>query len=320
MDKIKWGIVGLGKIAEKFCQGLFFSPHSDLYALASASKEKEPYFRERFQFCTFHCSFENLLADENVDCIYIATPNHLHFEQSRQALEAGKHVLCEKPLCLNVADVLTLQSIAWQKQLFFMEALWTRFLPHIIELKEMVDSRIYGNVASVRATFGFKADYNPLLRLFNPELGGGAVFDIGIYPLFLALFCLGKPQSFDATTQHAPTGCDVESFITLRYPNALADLACSFNANFENEAIVTFDKAVVRIPAMWHMPQDLFIKEHGAQEFRKEISVKGNGYNYEAEHVVCSIKEKKIESNLFSFQDSYVLSRVMADILRASKQ
>jgi len=182
---IKWGIIGLGKIAHKFTEGLNYVSNAELYGVASSNINRAKEFAQKHKAQEVFESYEALVRSDNIDVIYIASYNHLHFEHAKLCIEHGKHVLCEKPLTTSLAKSKELFSLAKKQNIFLMEALWTRFHPSIAYLEDLVQSKLYGAIQHIDVSFGFIAPEDPKGRLLNPELGGGALFDIGIYPLFL---------------------------------------------------------------------------------------------------------------------------------------
>ncbi|MFO7843427.1 MAG: Gfo/Idh/MocA family oxidoreductase [Bacteroidales bacterium] len=281
---IKWGIIGLGKIAHKFAQGLNDVSNADLYGVASSNFNRAKEFAQKHEAQKVFESYEALAGSDNIDVIYIASYNHLHFEHAKLCIEHGKHVLCEKPLTTSLAKTKELFSLARRQNVFLMEALWTRFHPSIAYLEELVQSKLYGAIQHIDVSFGFIAPENPKGRLLNPELGGGALFDIGIYPLFLSQLLLGLPVTSDFKVTWGPTKVDVHTTIRNTYPSATADITCSFNEELPNKAIIHFEKAMVKLKALWHCPTDIFLSIEGKNQ-KVPIQWVGNGYNYEAAFV-----------------------------------
>ena len=281
---IKWGIIGLGKIAHKFAKGLTYVPNAELYGVASSNINRAKEFAKKHQAKKIFESYEALAKSDKVDVIYIASYNHLHFEHAKLCIEHGKHVLCEKPLTTSLAKTKELFSLAGKQHVFLMEALWSRFHPSIAYLEELIQSELYGKIKHIDVSFGFVAPDNPKGRLLNPELGGGALFDIGIYPLFLSQLLLGLPQKSDFTIKWGPTNVDVHTTIRNTYPSATANLTCSFNEELPNEAVIHFEKATVTLKPLWHCPTDVILLKDGKDQV---IPIKwiGNGYNYEAAFV-----------------------------------
>ena len=281
---IKWGIIGLGKIAHKFAKGLTYVPNAELFGVASSNINRAKEFAQKHKTQKVFESYEALARSDNIDVIYIASYNHLHFVHAKLCIEHGKHVLCEKPLTTSVAKTKKLFSLARNHNVFLMEALWSRFHPSIAYLEELIQSELYGKIKHIDVSFGFVAPENPEGRLLNPELGGGALFDIGIYPLFISQLLLGLPVKSDFKVTSGPTKVDVHTTIRNTYPFATANLSCSFNEELPNEAVIHFEKATVTLKALWHCPTDVFLSIDGKNQ-RVPIQWVGNGYNYEAAFV-----------------------------------
>ncbi|MGB7784631.1 MAG: Gfo/Idh/MocA family oxidoreductase, partial [Salinimicrobium sp.] len=206
--EIKWGIIGPGQIARKFARSLQEVDDAQLYAVASRTLERAEAFAEETGAAKAFGSYEEMLMDAEVDVVYIATPHVFHKEHTLLSLKHGKPVLCEKPFAINRAQVKEMISNAKEKRVFLMEAMWTPFLPHIIYLREVLSSGKYGKVKRLTADFGFAAAFDKNGRLFKKSLGGGSLLDIGIYPIFLALHTLGKPEKISAKAQMSSTNVD----------------------------------------------------------------------------------------------------------------
>ena len=176
----RWGILAPGKIAHKFAAGLPFVPGAELYAIGSRNSEKAKEFATQYHAPVSYGSYEALAGDPKVDIIYIATPHAFHMDNTLLCLKNGKAVLCEKPLAMNLRQVQAMVQAARDNNSFLMEALWSRFLPNITKAKEILKSGKIGRATHLVADFGFKADFDPKSRLFDPNLGGGALLDIGI--------------------------------------------------------------------------------------------------------------------------------------------
>jgi len=289
---IKWGIIGLGKIAHKFTEGLNYVPNAELYGVASSKINRAKEFAQKHKAQKVFESYEALAGSDNIDVIYIASYNHLHFEHAKLCIEHGKHVLCEKPLTTSLAKSKELFALARKRNVFLMEALWTRFHPSIAYLEDLVQSKLYGAIQHIDVSFGFIAPEDPKGRLLNPELGGGALFDIGIYPLFLIQLLLGLPVKSDFKVTWSPSNVDVHTTIRNTYPSATADITCSFNEELPNEAIIHFEKATVTLKALWHCPTDVFVSTEGKNQ-KVPIQWVGNGYNYEAAFVSDLLEKGK---------------------------
>lgn len=305
MKQYKWAILGAGHIAEKFSDGLKSCPQAQRYAVASRSLEKAEAFRQQYGFEKAYGSYEEMLTDPSVDIVYVATPNNLHFEHTIMSLHAGKAVLCEKPFGLNGEQVERMIETAKEKHLFLMEALWSRFLPSMLGIKSEMERKLIGKPMLLQADFGFKATYDSGSRLFNPNLGGGSVFDIGIYPLFLSLYLFGYPNDIKVTSIPAPSGTDMTTSILLKHKGGeMSLLTSSFAMRTESEAKVYGENGCLRLGRMFHMPTDLTYKIGDEQENKIDIQSTGNGYNYEAMEVMKCLDEGRTESLLLPFSFS----------------
>ncbi|MBN1651101.1 MAG: Gfo/Idh/MocA family oxidoreductase [Bacteroidales bacterium] len=214
---INWGIIGLGKIAHKFAEDLQLVEDANLLAVASRDIENAKSFAKKFSANQFYSSYKALVENPNVDVVYIATPHALHYEHTLLCLNANKAVLCEKAFAMNAAEVKEMIRTAKARNVFLMEALWTRFIPGTLKTLALIKEGSIGKIHSVEADFGFIGDTDPEKRLFNKRLGGGALFDIGIYPVFLSILILGAPKYINAHATMAATGVDAEVKITFAY-------------------------------------------------------------------------------------------------------
>lgn len=312
--KINWGIIGLGKIANKFATGLAEVPDAELYAVASRNREKAVVFSERHNAKKAYGVYEQLMQDEKVDVIYIATPHALHHQLTMECLKNGKAVLCEKPFAMNSVEAEEMIKYARSKKIFLMEALWTMFLPHFNYVLEKIKSGQYGKIKSVQADFGFPAEFDKNGRLFNKALGGGSLLDIGIYPVFLAYSLLGKPQKIKASAEFSETGVDTQCDVEFLYPGGVAaELKSSISEKTPTIAVIELDKATIRLNPRFHEPTSVSIKIDGKEEIR-EFGVETNGYNFEAEHVSQMLQEGKTESDIMSLDKTLDIMNLLDEI------
>ena len=209
-NTFNWGVIGCGRIAHKFADDIQAISGASIHAVATRSLAKAKDFAKLYNAPHALDSYEALLEIEGLDVVYIATPHVLHAENSIMCLKAKIPVLCEKPLAMNTRQVQQMIVAARANETFLMEALGTRYLPSIAKTLELIKSGEIGDLNSVNADFGFAAEYNPEGRLFNRDLGGGALLDIGIYPLFLALLLFGKPEHINANATFGTTGGTVK--------------------------------------------------------------------------------------------------------------
>jgi predicted dehydrogenase len=303
--EIKWGILGPGWIARKFAAGLKVVDNAQLFAVGSRNIDNAEKFAKEFNVPRTYGSYQELVKDPDVDVIYIATPHILHYENTLLCLENGKHVLCEKPFAMNGKEVRFMIAKAKEKNLFLMEAMWSKFLPNLIKAKEIVDSGKIGKVKLLTANFSVKSDYGMDHRQFNKDLGGGALLDIGIYTVFLSLFILGKPKSFTAMASMGSTGVDFSNAILFKYSDeTLSILYSSFLAASDVIAEIHGETGKIVFEHMWFCPGNIKIVRPDGEIIPVPLHFKGNGYNYEAEEVVKCLIEGRTESRIMSLNDS----------------
>lgn len=310
----RWGIIGPGKIAEKFASALPLAGNAALYAVASRDEEKAKAFAERFGAKQYYRSYQALAEDQNVDAVYIATPHAKHIEQVLLCLQNGKGVLCEKPLALNAWQVAQMNTASERHNAFLMEAMWSRFLPVTEHLLVMVQAGMIGEITHVEADFGFAASYDPAHRLFNPLLGGGALLDVGVYPLFLCQLLLGAPQSLKANAILAKTGVDLTTEVRMKYDTGATALAYGgFSHDTGCTAAITGTKGTIRIPTAWYKSDRLTLETKDGEIKSFVFDPVVNGFEYEIREVQHCLGAGAIESPFYSHEFSYELARTMDD-------
>ncbi|MFO7867777.1 MAG: Gfo/Idh/MocA family oxidoreductase [Bacteroidales bacterium] len=314
MKTIKWGIIGPGNIAHKFAQGILSVPHAELYAIASRSHTRAQDFAHKYGATKVYDSYEDLVTDDAVDVVYVATTNNLHFEHTKMCIENNKACLCEKPFTCNYEELIELIELAHAKQVFLMEAMWTRFLPSILAIEKHIQNDELGAITHIESTFGFTTEYNPDSRLYNPDLGGGALLDIGIYPVFLAQHFLGKPQKIEADVLLTDAGVDKEESIRFYYENSVyAELQSSFIRDLPCTSTIYGTKGYITLEKMWHCPTTV-IKKTGTKTEDITPTYIGNGYNYEIEEVVCCLNSNQLESLRMSHSNSLERMKLLDEI------
>lgn len=314
----RWGIIGAGHIAGSFAKGLKVLPNARCYAIASRDGEKAASFAAEYGFEKSYDSYQAMLQDPQVDIVYVATPNNLHYTHTMMALDAGKHVLCEKPFAITCSQAMTMMRVSREKNLFLMEALWSRFLPSMITASRLLGEGVVGKPLLLQAEFGIHPVYDENSRLFDPKLGGGSIADIGIYPIFLALFLFGDPLSMDVSSIPAPTGVDMTTTIVMTHREGrMSVLTSSFAFDMESDAKITGDAGRLRLCRMFHTPTKLMLRRD-VEEKETEIPVEmvGNGYNYEAAEVMRCIDEGVIESDIWNHSQTL---RLLDIVERATK-
>ena len=246
---MKWGLLATGSISNDFALALKKTPNAVLHACASRSQASADEFAQKHGFAKAYGSYEALAADPEVEIVYIATPHAFHCDNILMCLEAGKHVLSEKPMVVNARQAEQCMAKAKEKKLFLMEGMWTRFFPAARAIKQAIASGAIGKVVSVSASLGFKSepDFNP--RLFRPELAGGALFDVGIYPALWISMILGPPdvKAVSARAKMTESGVDAQTFATFEYPGGvLAHLECSFEGSMLNDVSIVGETGYIR--------------------------------------------------------------------------
>jgi len=312
---IKWGIIGAGNIAHTFSKDLSLVTGGTLFAVASRSIEKAKVFAVEYNAPLAFGSYEELFACEEVDVIYIATPHMNHAELSIMGMKAGKAILCEKPAGVNKTQVVEMIKTAQENEVFFMEALWTRFNPTIRKVKRLVDAGAIGNVGYLHADFAFYGlDRDENGRLLNPELAGGSLLDIGIYPVFLSYLFLGMPNDIKATAKFYKTGVEVQASMIFNYDNAQSILYSGLTTNSEMKAQIAGSAGTIFIHPRWHETTG-YTLEKGEEKTINEVGKLGKGYTYEIEEVHDCLNNKKLESDLWSHQNSLDLVELL-DMVR----
>jgi predicted dehydrogenase len=307
-EKIKWGFIGTGWIAQKLAVALRAVKDSELYAVGSRNLDSAKSFAEKFNVPVAYGNYEEVALDKNVDVVYIATPHNLHYENTIMCLDRGKNVLCEKPFAVNGREVRSMIAKAKEKNLFLMEALWSRFLPNIIKTKEIVDSGEIGKVKFLLANFAIKSNQTLEQRQFNKDLIGGSLLDIGIYNVFLSLLILGKPKEIKAAAGIGVTDVDESISILFKYPNeTLAVMNSSFLIDTPIVAEIHGEKGKILLPHLWFCPGNIKVVLNDGTENFIPFEFKSNGYNFEAEEVSKCLRSNKKESELMSWDKSIEL-------------
>lgn len=311
---IRWGIIGLGKIANKFATDLLTLDHCELYAVASRHQEKANSFAKQYNATKAYGDYESLAADPNIDAVYIATPHSFHKEYTILCLNHKKAVLCEKPLAMNLQEVEDMITVANANNVLLMEALWTYFLPHYqFVLKELFTGR-YGSINKLEADFGFQPKVDMHSRVFKKSLGGGSLLDVGIYPIFAALSTLGRPVDVDAKAKFFDNGVDASCKIIFNYYNGVkAFLNSSLLEETPTEAIFYCEKGIIKINGQFHRPSTVTITYNGKQTTHT-FDCQTLGYSYEAAHFNDLLRNNKTESPIMTHDFSRDLMFILDDV------
>ncbi|MBW6492445.1 MAG: Gfo/Idh/MocA family oxidoreductase [Lentimicrobium sp.] len=296
-EKIKWGIIGPGKIAEKFAQDLLLVDDAVLYGVASRDANRSADFAKKYRVARAFDSYKAMVTDPEVDIIYVATPHVFHFEQTMLCLRSGKAVLCEKPFGMNAREVKIMTGEARARNLFLMEALWTRFIPGTEKLLELIQKDTIGKIQYVKADFGFLGDGNKESRVYNPDLGAGSLLDIGIYPVYLSLLLLGIPDQIKAVVSFTDTG--VDSFCAILFDYLSGEKAFSESSILSNtpiEAFIYGDKGSIKMHSRFHHTEKLTLQLNNNTTETFHCPYIGNGYYHEIKEVMDCLKQGKTES------------------------
>ena len=312
VEPIRWGILGTGWIANEFAQGLLLLPDAELVAVGSRTPTSARRFAEAYGVPHRHASYESLAHDPEVDVIYVATPNPWHKDNALLCLEAGKAVLCEKPFALNARQARTVIRAARAKGLFLMEAMWSRFFPLMTKLRSLLGDGLIGDVQMLVADLCLHFDFDPADRRYALELGGGALLDLGVYPLSLASMVMGPPVGITAAGHLGRTGVDEQSCVVLGYDGGrMSTLYASIRVDSPIEALLIGTKGWIRVHPWWIRPSKLSLCVGGEQETTIEIPYEGNGYQYEAIEVMECLRSGKLESDLMPLDETLSIMQTL---------
>lgn len=352
---IRWGVLGTGTVASQFIEDLINVPDAQLWAVGSRTLAKAQAFANTFQAPKVYGSYEELVKDPDIDVVYIATPQTRHKADCILCLSAGKAVLCEKPFTITSQEAREVMAVAQQNKVFCMEAMWMRFMPLIQEVKRLIQQGEIGDVRLLTADFGYPTEFDPNNRFFNPDLGGGALLDRGVYPLSLAFLLLGKPQQVSGEPCIGETGVDDQSAMILRYVNgAMAILHSTLRTYSSNAATIVGTRGKIVIQEPFYKPEHIVITRFSEQpvvvtsvkpsiaigwkgsvvkklkqnRWLKALSraqkqksqnmyqiVGGNGYTYEATEVVKCLQQGKLESDLMPLAETIEIMEAMEQLL-----
>lgn len=316
MDKIfKWGIIGPGKIAQKFAGALAAVPNATLHAVASRAIEKAKQFATEYKAPFFYDNYETLANNKEIDAVYIATPHSFHHAHVLLCLQKKKAVLCEKPMSVNYASTAEMIKAAKENDVFLMEAMWSRFLPIINKTLELIQEGVIGELKYVNADFGFVAPFNKDSRLYDLKLGGGSLLDVGVYPLFLALLLLGKPDEIKAFAHLAITGADETTSAILFYKNGtMANILSSVVAQTPITAEITGTEGTIILDRPWYKGTSIRVRKNDVVTHNFSVPYAGNGFEFQIQEVQACLQKGLTESSLMPLDFSLEMSRIMDEI------
>ena len=317
VDSIRWGILGTGRIANQFAQGLAELSDAELVAVGSRTFQSAQFFAAQYGAPRPHASYQALVRDAEVDVIYVATPNPQHKEHSLLCLEAGKPVLCEKPFALNAREAEDVIRVAREKKLFLMEAMWSRFFPLMAKVRALLADGAIGDLQMLVADLCIRFDFDPLDRRYALELGGGALLDLGVYPISFASMIMGPPSGITSMAHLGETGVDEQAGIVFRYDQGqMSALHTSIRVDSPVEATLLGTKGQIRLHPWWIRPNKLTLSLTGQETTTIEMPYEGNGYQFEAAEVMDCLRANKLESDLMPLDETHLIMQTM-DAIRA---
>lgn len=312
---VKWGVIGPGRIAESVVPDFAHVPDAELVAVASRSAGRGEAFARRHGIGRVHTGYRAILDDPDVDVLYIATPHPQHRAISLAALEAGKAIMVEKSFTVSSVATREVATVARNRGVFAMEAMWTRFFPVIVRLRELVAEGAIGEVRSVQADLGVRNRTAPDDRFYSPELGGGALFDLGVYVVSFAQMLLGSPSVIAAAGALTPSGVDLEESIVLGWPDGRsAALQVSLQSAMPGSARVIGTEGWIEVPPRFHHPDRIVVHRHGADPEEVVLPATGRGYTHEIDEVTRRVAAGEIESPVMPLADTVAVQDVMAAV------
>ncbi|MCU1442845.1 MAG: oxidoreductase [Cryobacterium sp.] len=315
-DAIRWGILATGGIARAFTSDLVLNGFS-VQAVGSRSQESADAFAVEYGIPTAHPSYEALVADPDVDIVYISTPHPFHADNAALALNAGKHVLIEKPITLNAREARGIMDLAKAKNLLVLEAMWTRFLPHMIRVREILAAGTLGDVHTLILDHTQDLPDDPEHRINSLALGGGALLDLGIYPISFASDVFGRPETILASASFKDTGADAQVATIFRYPGGqIASTLSASDTKGPNTASILGTEGRIDIDAVWYSPTSFRVLNSSnevLEEFDSEV--RGRGMHFEAAEAEQLIRAGRISGDILSTDESVAIMETL-DIIR----
>ncbi|MBU3003220.1 Gfo/Idh/MocA family protein [Paraglaciecola arctica] len=316
MQSFNWGVIGPGNIANTFAKAISASKKGKILAVASRSKERASEFADTYNIQKTYSDYGQMLADPEIDIIYIATPHNFHYQQAKMCLEAGKHVLVEKPCTVNAKQMKVLVELAQSKKLLLQEALWSRFMPCLSQLRQLLDEGIIGDVQYIQSEIGFAFQKRDKARMIKAELAGGALLDLGVYSITVSQFLLQEhPDKVTAMGKLTQQQVDGHVFANMRYPSGrFAQFTCSMLAQSSNTMRIVGSEGYVNLPScFWDTDKAEIFKDNQLLQ-TIEIPHPVNGFEYQIEASMDSIQKGLLCSDVMSHTDSVGVLSVMDDI------
>ena len=311
MQKLSWGIVSTGRIAEQFVSDMPAVNNSQVLAVAARDINNAKAFANKHCIERAYGSYQELFEDPDIDVVYIATPHTFHFQHSKAAITAGKHVLCEKPFTVNSEQCQQLTMLAKAKGVYLMEAMWTYFLPAINKAKSWVEQGRIGEIKHIKADFGYPIAYDENLREYDKKLAGGCLLEMGIYPIAIASYFLNTTADYwHVNAGLALNGVEDDVIMLAEFGKVKATLATSFQCKLNNYAYIIGDMGYIAIHDFWRANScSLFVLDEEVDRF--EDDRKTFGFNYEAQAMIDDILAGELESKVVPHSRSLWLQKQM---------
>ncbi len=316
MNPIRWGILSTGGIAHKMAQTLQATPDAQLVAVGSRTAESAEAFGAQYDIPRRYADYEALAQDPDIDVIYVATPHTFHHANTLLCLENGKHVLCEKAFSINANQAQAMVDTARANKLFLMEAMWTRFLPAIVQVKDWLNEGVIGTPTMLRANFCVNLPYDPQGRIYDPSIGGGALLDVGIYPVSFAVMAFGLPDSVQSVVQMGATGVDEYEAMHFRYDDGrIAALTAGVRFHAPRTAVISGMDGFIKIHANWHGAERVTLELNDQPPQTLDLPHALNGFEYQVAEVNACIRAGKLESDRMPLDETVAIMR-LNDTLR----
>lgn len=319
---IRWGILAPGGIATAFADALRKHTRQEIVAVGSRSAERSADFAARFDIPRHYGTYEELVADDAVDAVYVASPHSHHAEQALLAIAAGKHVLVEKAFTPTAAEARRVVQAAREADVTLMEAMWARFLPHYDIIRQLLADGAFGELEVLTADHGQYFPLDPEHRLYNPALAGGAMLDLGVYPVSFASFVLGTPGSIHATGTRAETGVDRQVSMVLdgyaEHPHAHAVLNTTLHARTPTRGAISGSDATVELANGFYGPSPIrWVPREGEPETSADPEIQGHeGLAFQAAHFAGLVSDGRRESDLLPLAETVAIVETMEESLR----
>ncbi|HYN74804.1 MAG TPA: Gfo/Idh/MocA family oxidoreductase [Candidatus Limnocylindria bacterium] len=314
---VRWGIVGTGGIATAFVLDLELLPDAEVVAVGSRSQTSADAFGDAHDIGHRYSTYAELVADPEVDVVYVATPHPGHYAAALLAIEAGKAVLVEKPFMLNAREAEEVVAAARQQGTFLMEAMWTRFLPHVVEVRALLAAGAIGDVVSVVADHGQWFPEDASHRLFAPELGGGALLDLGVYPISFCSMVLGTPSRVTAAGTKAFTGVDAQTSLLLEHASgAHGVVTTTLAAATANTAVINGTAGRIEIARTFYAPSSYTVYDRVGQPELHTVPFAGHGLRMQATEVGRCLRAGLTESPIMPLDETLAIMRTMDEARR----